>query len=330
MTKLKLSIIVPIYNIEKELPSCLDSILRQDFTDYQLILINDGSNDGSGEICDHYASKDNRIEVFHQSNSGVSAARNVGLDKARGEWICFVDGDDALNPNSLSGVIAQSESLKSEMIIARSFIYESGQLTTERYGFDKSFLNQVFNGYKVISEKGYKRGSVCGCIFKNSFLKTYEIKFPLGLSIGEDSIFMLLVQLYVQQISFVDQTFYLVNKREGSASRSWSFERLCKMKDNMDFLNSYIENQKDLSEEQKGILHYGIYGIVSSIFNHLPACFSAKNYLKIIKILRKELNGKLDTAIIPLSREKIKLLNFSLVCFSFSVLINQQFRKFSE
>ena len=88
------SVIVPVYNTEKYLPECIESVLFQSYTDFELLLIDDGSTDGSGLICDEYARKDFRIKVVHKSNGGVSSARNEGLDIARGEYVCFVDSDD--------------------------------------------------------------------------------------------------------------------------------------------------------------------------------------------------------------------------------------------
>ena len=326
MTKQKLSIVVPVYNIEKYLPSCLDSILMQDFEDYELLLINDGSTDTSGIICSKYALKDNRIKVYHQKNAGVSAARNSGIEKAQGEWVCFVDGDDTLCPNSLSIIINEADTNKLEMIIAKSFIYKNGKTKEERYKFDETFLAKTFDGYNLITEKNYKRGSVCGCIFKVNFLKENKLYFPIGLKNGEDSIFMSLVYLYVKDVFFLDQIFYFVNERAGSASRSWSFEKVYKMVDNIRFINSYFEKQKNLSEHQKHILNYSIYGVISSIFNSLYYCFSISNYFKILKIVGKVLNSKLDTGNIQLSNKKIIMLNFSLFWYSFSVLINKKCR----
>lgn len=92
--KPEISIIVPIYNVEKYLPKCIESILSQTFTNFELILVNDGSKDRSGIICDEYASKDNRIKVIHKENGGVSSARNSGVDLASGKYIGFVDPDD--------------------------------------------------------------------------------------------------------------------------------------------------------------------------------------------------------------------------------------------
>ena len=98
----KISIIVPVYNAERYLHRCIDSILAQTFRDFELLLIDDGSKDNSGYICDEYAEKDERVKVWHKENGGVSSARNVGLDNARGEWVTFADSDDWLESNAFA------------------------------------------------------------------------------------------------------------------------------------------------------------------------------------------------------------------------------------
>lgn len=94
----KISVIIPVYNVEKYLPECIDSILAQDFEDFECLMVDDGSTDGSAALCDSYVSKDSRFKVFHQPNQGVSAARNRGISEAKGEWIYFIDGDDWMMP----------------------------------------------------------------------------------------------------------------------------------------------------------------------------------------------------------------------------------------
>lgn len=101
----KVSIIVPVYNVEKYLHRCVDSILLQTFTDFELLLIDDGSTDKSVDICDKYALKDSRIRVFHKKNGGVSSARNLGIKKSSGVYILFVDSDDYLSPSHLNNYI---------------------------------------------------------------------------------------------------------------------------------------------------------------------------------------------------------------------------------
>ena len=111
MEGIKLSIIIPVYNAEKTLDRCLNSILDQEFDSFEVILVDDGSKDASASICDRYAVSDSRFVVKHQSNSGVSASRNAGLDMARGEYVMFVDSDDALIPYALEEIF---KSLKGE------------------------------------------------------------------------------------------------------------------------------------------------------------------------------------------------------------------------
>ena len=108
-----ISIIIPIYNTEKYLPRCIDSILAQTFRDFELLLINDGSTDNSGTICDEYVKKDSRIRVFHKENGGASSARNMGLDNAQGEWIAFIDSDDWIDTTMYESMftIAKKESV---------------------------------------------------------------------------------------------------------------------------------------------------------------------------------------------------------------------------
>ena len=101
----KISVIVPVYNVEKHLPRCIESILAQTFSDFELILVNDESSDNSGQICDEYSMRDNRIKVIHQKNGGPGSARNTGIDyvmqQEKAKWICFVDSDDWLHPQYL-------------------------------------------------------------------------------------------------------------------------------------------------------------------------------------------------------------------------------------
>ena len=99
-----ISVIIPVFNMEKYLHRCVDSVLSQSFEDFELIMVDDGSNDASSSICDNYAKADDRVIVIHQENQGVSAARNVGLDRCKGEWVCFIDADDVISENYLSVV----------------------------------------------------------------------------------------------------------------------------------------------------------------------------------------------------------------------------------
>lgn len=131
MNNPKVSVIVPVYNVEKLLQRCIDSILAQTFTDFELLLIDDGSKDKSGEICDEYAAKDSRIRVFHKQNGGVSTARNIGIDKAQGEWIYFVDSDDIVLPSAL-GTFCSLIYSDSELVMAGFYTSDENNTVREQ------------------------------------------------------------------------------------------------------------------------------------------------------------------------------------------------------
>ena len=114
---MKLSIIVPIYKVEKFLPKCIDSILEQTYSEFELILVDDGSPDYCPQICDEYAQKDNRIIVIHQKNSGVSVARNIGLKKASGKYIGFVDPDDFVAPEMFEKMVQVMDDSNVELVV---------------------------------------------------------------------------------------------------------------------------------------------------------------------------------------------------------------------
>ena len=137
----KISIIVPVYNAEKYLNECVDSILNQDFTDFELLLVNDGSKDNSGHLCDKYAHKDNRVRVFHKENGGVSSARNLGLDNAIGEYIVFIDSDDYVDVNYLSILMSVGES---DLVVTG---YEGFGYKIDTYSF--SFENTKYSGWQI-------------------------------------------------------------------------------------------------------------------------------------------------------------------------------------
>ena len=116
---MKISVIVPVYNVEQYVGECIESILNQSFYDIELILINDGSKDNSGFICDEYAKKDNRIKVIHKKNEGVSIARNIGIKNASGKYIAFVDSDDLVDKEIYTTMLQAIEESGSDLVMCR-------------------------------------------------------------------------------------------------------------------------------------------------------------------------------------------------------------------
>lgn len=205
----KISVIIPIYNSEKVLKACLNSVIHQSFIDFEVLLINDGSIDDSGNICDDYAKRDNRIKVFHKENGGVSSARNIGIGNARGEWVTFIDSDD----------IVEEDFLKNFVITRYTEFSLQGMKT---YG-----KNKAFNFKFVTSEidiKQFFKTYTLHPFFSGPTSKLFKLdiinnlKFDESISFGEDSIFVLSYLKHIKNISLVDKQGYIYNNLENSLS----------------------------------------------------------------------------------------------------------------
>ena len=128
MSNILLSVVIPVYNVEKYLQQCVDSIINQLTDECEIILVDDGSPDGSGEICDRYANKDSRINVIHQQNGGLAAARNTGLDYARGEYVAFVDSDDYLDGHCIAKILSWISSGGADVCFMRAMkVFPNGK-----------------------------------------------------------------------------------------------------------------------------------------------------------------------------------------------------------
>lgn len=190
----KLSIIVPIYNAAQYLHRCIDSNLSQSFIDYELLLIDDGSTDESGAICDEYAAKDARVRVFHKKNGGVSSARNLGLDNAQGEWIYFVDADDEVMLDGLK-TISVGMSNKHDIILGGFEKCNDDGKVIFKYGgdyFSKTITKEEstyaifdydFYGY-------YYLGWMCVWVFRNDLIKKHNLRFSSEIQVKEDTLFI--------------------------------------------------------------------------------------------------------------------------------------------
>ena len=187
--KMQLSIIIPIYNTEKYLRRCVDGILNADFSDYEILLIDDGSTDGSGAICDAYAKEHSFITAFHIENEGVSKARNYGLSKAKGECFFFVDSDDVIEKEGLKHVmdVLQSDAEAQMACFGFTNVYEDGR-TKKRVLCSEEDDHRSVQGkdvlYQVLNGPGY----VWNKIFKKSLIQ--GITFDESLRYGEDTLFV--------------------------------------------------------------------------------------------------------------------------------------------
>lgn len=206
---LKVSIIVPVYKAEQYLHRCLDSILSQYFTDWECILVDDGSPDRSGAICDEYAQKDSRIQVIHKNNGGVSSARNIALQKITGKWLTFVDSDDCLYPNALQRWVEVAEKNNLDLIQCHfNREYKEGQVEGE--------ITEVLTAAQYAHSENYLT-CVWGSLFKSSIVKEHSLRFDEKVRLGEDQIFLLNHMQYCKRIQRIGDVLYFYRDNEQSA-----------------------------------------------------------------------------------------------------------------
>lgn len=207
----KVSIIVSVYNIEKFLRYCLDSIFSQTFTDFELLLVNDGSKDTSGHICDEYAKQDIRVRVFHKENGGVSSARNYGLSHAKGEWIMYVDGDDWIEPDMLEMLLQEAETTSAEVVFGNfvfAFPDHSEKYSLPDWDDDKiASLNRYINSAWTC---------MWGSIAKRSLYERYQLRSPQGITYCEDFHLMVRLCYYAKKIAHINLPFYHYRQLDGS------------------------------------------------------------------------------------------------------------------
>lgn len=199
-----ISVIVPVYNSEQYLHRCIDSILAQTYTDFELLLIDDGSTDSSGAICDEYAAKDSRVRVFHKANGGVSSARNMGLDNAQGEWITFVDSDDWV----------EKEYIELFMNNIDDLVYQSFQSVFNEHieVWDTSIKALDINESLTKLYEKKVLGYCWGKLYRTMYLKTNNIRFNEDIKFREDELFVLEYLSHIKHITCVDSNKYIYNR----------------------------------------------------------------------------------------------------------------------
>ena len=217
-----ISIIVPVYNVEKYLSRCVDSILNQTFTDFELILVDDGSTDNSAKICDEYAEKDCRIKVIHKENGGVSSARNVGLENAVGEYIMFCDSDDFVDKDWIKILLFYAKKNPTSLINCE---YCNYLINKDVINYPKTYnveeathidIDQYFYFYK----NNYSQ-FVWNRIFCSETIMINDIRFDEKIKVGEDALFILEYLKYCTDFLYIPKClYYWVNNSE-SASRKY-------------------------------------------------------------------------------------------------------------
>jgi len=216
------TIIIPVYNTEKYLRECLDSIANQSYSALQVILIDDGSTDDSLKVCQEYALKDHRFEVVSKANSGVSASRNIGLKRARGKWICFVDSDDILPENSIKVRVDALVQHSADLSVGNYRFFGNDKKTPENQMCDgyitvDQFKEALFN-YDIFSYQGYTVNK----LFCRSIIIDNNLTFDEDLYYNEDRLFLLKYIVNTKIIYSFKTDVYLIRMRDDSAMAKYS------------------------------------------------------------------------------------------------------------
>ena len=227
--------IVPVYNVEKYIERCINSLVNQSFCNFEIILVDDGSTDSSSKICDTYASMDQRIKVIHKKNGGLSDARNVGVKAAVGEYIIFVDSDDYIKRNTCERVYRLiKENKKVDIIIGEAKeIHSNKTLEQKHTNLKKNYVytNKEYIQLSCIKKQFYM--PACINVYKREFIITNELYFKKGL-LHEDMEWSPRVFLAANEILYLKDPFYFYVIRDGSITQSKNKDK--NKKDSMDIL----------------------------------------------------------------------------------------------
>lgn len=301
-----ISVIVPVYNVELYLKECIDSILSQSYTDFELLLIDDGSTDSSYDICKEYESKDKRIKVYQKTNGGVSSARNMGIDNANGEWIVFIDSDDYIGSEYLYELLSFKDNISCDISLIKGFIKHQSK---------KEFF---INTPKYISiEKAIE--AICGenglCLapwgklFKKEIIYLNNIRFKNGLSFCEDLIFCFEYFKYVKSKVFVcnDTSYYYREVNNSLTHKIVNYKEVIRvmelqLNDYLYYKNHYSDNII-IKKHFVSIIVNCILRIGEQVFNDDLA--SKKEIIKKCKICTNYINEDFHFVKIE-NKQKIK------------------------
>lgn len=249
MTKDKVSVIVPVYNVEKWLRQCIESVLHQTYENIELLLINDGSTDQSSEICNQYQELDSRVKVIHKKNSGVSDTRNVGIEYSTGEYIIFLDSDDYLEDTMIEKAIEVQKMTQNELVIYNFALVKNEKRYPEPdlYGENisiKDIRKNIISSYNHHFNIGNYMRAVIGKLFLSSIIKENHIRFSKEIYIGEDALFLLEYTKYMNKLSYINTCGYNYRILNSSAVRRYKNDLLYQNKLQIEYILRFLkENQ---------------------------------------------------------------------------------------
>ena len=225
MTK-KITVIVPVYNVENYLNKCLDSIIKQTYKNLEIIVVNDGSTDNSGTICQEYAQKDNRIIYVEKENGGQSEARNMGLDRMTGSYVTFVDSDDWVEADYVETLYQKITEYQADIAVGNYYSYNEQEGIFCFHIFGSSYYEKVYDNVSIFENfyesehmKNFALICVGGKLYKSDLFR--ELRFEVG-KLGEDGYLNQKIYLLAEKTIYLNKGLYAYRQREGSSSRIWT------------------------------------------------------------------------------------------------------------
>lgn len=289
-----LSIVVPVYNVENFIKDCIDSILAQTFADFELILINDGSTDSSGTICDYYSTLDTRIKVIHKRNEGPSVTRNLGIDIAQGEFIGFVDSDDTLDSSMYEKMFATAVKHKADIVACgykesdefrhktKSYINPLGEKNILKNNSIKLELEFFLNQQKCI---GY--ASMCTKLYNRDFLIKNNLRVKEKLKIAEDQCFNIVAFSFAQTVCSINEDLYIYRRiNYNSIMNRKSDNFYLHLEARKEWINT-VKNLNISSVTESNVIRYENYKTVAS---YLAENINILKAQSPIKFKLKEIN----------------------------------------
>lgn len=267
------SIIVPVYNAQDYLSRCLDSIIAQEYTDFELIIVDDGSTDGSGSICDDYARRDPRVAVIHKENSGVSDSRNTALQRARGTYIQFLDSDDWMTPDATKLLVRSARHSGSDLVIADFYrvvgdsLSHKGDIEREGLLTREEFANEMME-----NPADFYYGVLWNKLYKNEIIKEHQLRMDPDISWCEDFLFNLEYLRHCRSVYALHAPIYYYVKRKGSlVDQGWSFSNTIRMKLNVfDYYKQFYKEVYDKEDYDNIRLQVYRFFLASARDNFIP------------------------------------------------------------
>ncbi|MBQ7993183.1 MAG: glycosyltransferase [Solobacterium sp.] len=245
------SIIIPVYNAEKGIRRCIESVLNQEYSDYELILVDDGSKDSSPAILDEYAAHDARIKVIHKPNQGVSATRNRGLCEAAGTYVQFMDADDWLPPESTKILVRTAVEDECDLVVAGFYRVVNDRVARKSSLDDEDVLTlKEYSEYMKDNPADYYYGVLWNKLYRRDIIEKYNVRMEEGLSFCEDFVFNLEYLVHCQRIRALNVPVYYYVKTEGGlVSVNMNPARLVQMK--LNIYTYYDQYFRDVLDEKQ-------------------------------------------------------------------------------